>query len=171
MEYKTVRDKAGASRRHYKRECADCGKIDWVLTTRLKSKCTDCKINPRTKEDYSKVSKENWSKEEYRKNHAEAMQKTVKRGEDHHWWKGGKAKPRSFSPEYVEWRTSVYKRDNYTCQHCNEVGSKLNAHHIIPWSVNEEKRFDIKNGSTLCYKCHVEVHKKDGGFYRANLVS
>src|SRR5690606_13843091 len=32
--------------------------------------------------------------------------------------------------EYSKWRTSVYKRDNYTCKQCGQQGNKLEADHI-----------------------------------------
>jgi 5-methylcytosine-specific restriction endonuclease McrA len=168
IPYKKVKDKAGTSRRHYQRICSGCGKEDWVLSTQLKSKCPDCKVNPRTFEDYSRVAKKLWSSDEYRKTHKKSMEGVLPRGKDHHFWRGGKSKPRTFTPEYVEWRTAVYQRDDYTCQHCGEVGGKLNAHHIESWSSFPEKRFEIDNGITLCYKCHVEVHKVEGGFQYAN---
>jgi len=171
MEYKKVRDKQGTSRRHYKRVCDGCGKIDWVLSSRLKSRCPDCKINPRTKEDYSRVAKELWANEEYRKTHAASMQGALPKGKEHHWWNGGKHKPRTFTPEYVEWRAQVYSRDKYTCQVCGEVGGKLNAHHIKSWKHFTEERFNLDNGVTLCYSCHVDIHKKDGGFSLENFIS
>lgn len=55
-------------------------------------------------------------------------------------------------------RNKVYKRDNYTCQVCNQVGGKLNAHHLDGWNWAVDKRFDTDNGVTLCESCHNEFH-------------
>lgn len=161
MEFKKVRDSAGTSRRHYKRVCDGCGKIDWVLSTRLKSKCPSCKpkgYQVRTKKSYSKVSKELWTRDDYREKQSKINRRS---GEEHHWWNGGKEIPRTFTPEYIEWRTNVFKRDKYTCQSCGQVGGNLNAHHIEHWKNNKEKRFNLNNGQTLCFECHVQVHKGD----------
>jgi len=33
-------------------------------------------------------------------------------------------------PEYKQWRTDVFERDNYNCQCCGVIGGTLNAHHL-----------------------------------------
>ena len=63
------------------------------------------------------------------------------------------------SSEYKAWRLSIYKRDSYKCQSCGLVGRNLNAHHIIPMSVDVTKTFSLDNGITLCVDCHRLAHK------------
>lgn len=65
------------------------------------------------------------------------------------------------STEYRQWRKSVFERDNYTCQVCGVSGGELNAHHIKPFSVYPDLRFDVSNGLTLCKQCHINVHKAE----------
>lgn len=80
-------------------------------------------------------------------------------------WKDGKSLERDrarFGSELKEWRMQVFKRDKFTCQHCKNK-KHLHAHHIIEWSKDESKRFDIKNGITLCEKCHSKVHGRNVG--------
>lgn len=60
-------------------------------------------------------------------------------------------------PEYNEWRSLVYFRDNYSCKIC---GSKtnINAHHIQEANKFPESRFEVSNGIVLCQKHHIQVH-------------
>lgn len=60
-------------------------------------------------------------------------------------------------PQYTEWRSAVYERDQYTCQECGANG-KLVAHHIKQWAHHPDLRFDVSNGITLCNDCHVLKH-------------
>lgn len=70
---------------------------------------------------------------------------------------------RTANPEYEQWRITVMKRDNYTCNKCGDnKGGNLNAHHIFNWRKYTENRFDEDNGVTLCVNCHIEFHRKYG---------
>ena len=54
---------------------------------------------------------------------------------------------------------SVNKRDNYTCQICDDnKGGNLNAHHIESYDINSDKRILLENGVTLCDSCHKNFH-------------
>ncbi len=84
-------------------------------------------------------------------------------GENHPNWRGGlslvKSTIRNSGP-YHEWRISVFKRDNYTCQLCGQWGGKLNAHHDMPLSKAPLFLLDPSNGKTLCIACHKKIHSK-----------
>ncbi len=84
-------------------------------------------------------------------------------GEFHPNWKGGITSQNQVgrnSARYQKWRMSVFERDNYTCQVCGNRGGTLNAHHLIKWSEDKRKRYDVDNGMTLCIKCHNAMHRR-----------
>jgi hypothetical protein len=90
------------------------------------------------------------------------------RGKNNPGWIHGKYpenKRIRHTSEYLLWRTSVFMRDNYTCQVCGQHGGKLNADHIKPFSLYPELRFAIDNGRTLCIECH---RKTDTWGFRLN---
>jgi 5-methylcytosine-specific restriction endonuclease McrA len=61
------------------------------------------------------------------------------------------------STEYRHWRKAVYERDNYTCQICHKRGVRLAADHIKPFALYPELRFELDNGRTLCFDCHIKT--------------
>ncbi len=78
------------------------------------------------------------------------------RGPKHPLWNGGadtESERLRHSPEYAEWRTAVFERDGFTCQHCGRKG-RLQADHIKSWAKYPDLRFEISNGRTLCKPCH-----------------
>lgn len=57
-----------------------------------------------------------------------------------------------------EWSLKVRERDGNVCQNCRG-SEKLQAHHIVPWYKDENKRLDINNGITYCSSCHTSIEK------------
>jgi hypothetical protein len=101
------------------------------------------------------------------------------KGKNNHQWKGGKtilSRIISSLKKYKIWRLKVFKRDNYTCQICKQIGGKLEVHHKIPIShiidlyqlktitqiLKCKLLWLIINGITLCKKCHNQVHPEKG---------
>jgi 5-methylcytosine-specific restriction endonuclease McrA len=65
-------------------------------------------------------------------------------------------------PQYKEWRRLVRKRDGHKCQMPGCSSKKaLKVHHIMTWAKFPGLRFDIRNGITLCRKCHDSIAKKE----------
>lgn len=80
-----------------------------------------------------------------------------------HWYEnngiGETAKKRN-NYTYRKWRESVLIRDNYKCTNCG-AKENLQVHHIKPFALYPELRFQIDNGITLCRSCHKEIHANE----------
>lgn len=91
------------------------------------------------------------------------------------FWKGGiSIKNRSLREnvtqtfEYRQWRSDVFTRDNYICQHCGVKGGTLNVDHIkefakiiLEYNIKTledalkcAELWNINNGRILCVPCH-----------------
>lgn len=115
-----------------------------------------------------------------RKHTPEARRKIAEghKGEKSHLWRGGITPINETlrrTVEYKIWRTSVFERDNYTCQICTKRNIELQADHIKGFAQFPELRYDITNGRTLCVPCHKTtdnytykgrnyMHEKNGEF-------
>lgn len=89
---------------------------------------------------------------------SEKSRALAKRGEQHPLWRGGSRTERKIAMgryEYKEWRSSVFKRDDYTCVLCGKKGVYLEADHIKPWATHKSLRYSVENGRTLCRPCHI----------------
>ena len=60
--------------------------------------------------------------------------------------------------QYREWRSKVFKRDNWTCQCCKIKGKNINAHHLNSYTTDKNNRYNVENGITLCVECHKKFH-------------
>lgn len=89
----------------------------------------------------------------------------LRSGENSPTWKGGvtplNQKDR-YCSKYQEWRSEVFRRDDYTCIKTGVKGGKLCAHHLWPFASNEDLRFSVFNGITLSDKAHREFHSQYG---------
>jgi len=65
-------------------------------------------------------------------------------------------------PGYNEWLMAVFKRDNYICKICGQIGGKLNAHHMESYHDNPKLRTTLLNGITICESCHKDFHHQYG---------
>lgn len=142
-----VRDKSGMQRyRFCSRECGYKGR---VLRGTFSKGHPD--LVPKESRGHS---------EETKAKMREINRANAKRGEANPLWKGGnKTRTRNEMQtwEYREWRQNVFARDNYTCQMCEQHGGALHADHIEKWSDNEELRYAVDNGRTLCVACHYYI--------------
>jgi len=137
-------------------------KINWKNKIGIKSFGRKLSEESKDKIRSAAIGRKAWNKNLSKAKNPDKI-KYGKPGETHHNWKGGISSINTRirqSSEYKIWRKQVFIKDNFTCQKCKIKGNKLNAHHIIPFSANIEKRFDLSNGITLCEKCHSLIPKK-----------
>ena len=84
------------------------------------------------------------------------------KGEKHPRYKGNRqARAGASQYQYKKWHKDVLQLCNYTCQQCGKRGGRLEAHHVKPWALNPELRFDAANGIALCEDCHLSVHGRN----------
>jgi len=96
-------------------------------------------------------------------------------GRDHHCWVEDKKRPLQKAIreiyKYVEWRKTIFTRDNYTCVLCGTTGYveadhcpirfvdilKQNKIETIDEAIKCEQLWDTGNGRTLCKPCHLKT--------------
>jgi len=113
--------------------------------------------------------------------------------ENHHNWKGGIASLRSIVHTMLKavWIDPILRRDNYTCQFCQNRGGDMHVHHVFPYShirdqiLKENPELSLKTfkgkkrialkiveahrlsyGITLCVSCHALIHNEKPGELR-----
>ncbi len=131
-------------------KCELCNKIEKVPHCRSKRKYCSVKCY-----GLSKIDKP------WQPNMSQYLPKREK-----HWnWQGGNIKTRWPSIEDKKWINAIFKRDDYTCQECNERGGSLEAHHVKRKADFPELRHRKENGITLCKSpCHLATYGKEEKF-------
>ena len=155
-------------------KCKECGNIIYVNRYKYEHQslffCSfECKTN------YQKRSQLGTNNPFYGKEHNKLTKRKIslKNKGKRAWNKGVKVPWKTdmereldrtlYGDKYREWRNSVFKRDDYTCQICGDSSSgNLNAHHLDGYNWCKDKRVDIDNGVTLCDECHRRFHKLYG---------
>lgn len=140
--------------------------------------------NPKLREKLSRIAKENgygkWMKgkkapgvskankerkgKSYKELYGKRWREETKKRRDSNRkrWIGKHKKQRNKhngEARYKRWRSSVFKRDNWTCQKCTTQGGTLNSHHIKSWAKFPKLRYTVANGITLCEECHKNEHQ------------
>ncbi len=155
-------------------ECKICGKIFSHLITKIRRYCSrECwsRRNPPILYYCLYCGKEYWARKSNNKIYCSHKcyalhQRIIRIGQGSPRWKGGKTKYAKIlrcRRIYIEWRTAVFIRDDYTCRKCgikSGIGRKiyLHAHHIKSVSQYPELIYEIDNGITLCKNCHLGEH-------------
>lgn len=143
------------------RICPDCN-VTYETKLSRQKKCDGCKFN--TCKFCSKTYRPNryaskycsWICKNENMKGFEPIALAANRGKKPRTYLRNKRKKHGCA-EDREWRSEIFKRDNFTCQLCWKSGGKLQADHIKSFSAYPELRFDLSNGRTLCVLCHAKT--------------
>jgi len=80
-----------------------------------------------------------------------------RKGEEHPNWKPD-SRRNDRRGKHGSWARAVVSRDGATCVKCGASGVELHAHHIKSFRDYPELRWDVDNGTTLCFRCHWAEH-------------
>lgn len=105
-----------------------------------------------------------------------------RKGENNSNWRGGTTILRYLiwsSYKYFNWRLDIFKKYDFTCQHCG-IKKELQVHHN-PYEFSDilkdfkiknlndayicKELWDIENGIVLCKNCHKKTYKFKGNQY------
>lgn len=175
------------------RQCSNTGarhhRLGTHHTTEAKKKISDAKIgvkiplgSRRPLSSYLRGNKhpmfgKHWSAETRKKNSlahiglqtGENNPMFGRRGEKSPHWKVNKPRDKRIRRReiegYDEWRSKIFKRDNWTCQITGIKGGKIVAHHLYNYKDYPESRTDVNNGVTSDKSLHELFHKIYGKRY------
>ena len=136
---------------HKNRQAIYCSKECWSKRATENRECPICGKKFQTSIKRNKI---------YCSNECRNLAYRERKGEQSHFWQGGKTKESDLlrtSAEYKDWRLAVFTRDNFTCQKCGQRKRDIEVHHIKERCKYPELMFDVDNGLTLCHECHKET--------------
>ncbi|WP_190277431.1 HNH endonuclease [Taibaiella lutea] len=159
--------------------------IDNSRWDRLVSKCRFCQ---RVKVKVVTKGRVSTFKGKLHTEDSKQKMRIINKGPGNPNWKGGISSlilQIRNTERYKKWRRDVYRKDQFTCTHCNvkKAGNNItiDADHIIPLAkivfedniktieeaLLNERIFEVENGRCLCRKCHkntptwgVNINKK-----------
>jgi hypothetical protein len=120
----------------------------------------------------SQIGRKSWNKGQNKYTNSSIKKQShsitgIMAGKKHPFWRGGitplKERLRK-TIQYVEWRRTVFERDNYQCQKCGQREVDIEAHHIKPFIYYPKLWFKVSNGLTLCKGCHRKEKKNSPNF-------
>ncbi len=85
----------------------------------------------------------------------------VRRGPESHLWRGGVTRERKRIGAWTQTQAfRVHKANGFRCVICSS-GERLHAHHVDPVAHAPERAMDPANLTTLCHRCHKELHQRN----------
>lgn len=144
------------------KKCPTCNKIFQVKQNNKRTKRYFCSNQCKGKASPSlfKVGLNPWNK---------GIRNIHFAGKNHWNWKGGITIRKNNDLQWRAIAKECYIRDNWSCwkcgKKCQKVG-EIQAHHILPWRLFKEYRYEISNLITLCHSCHIRIERKTALYAR-----
>lgn len=79
-------------------------------------------------------------------------------GEDHHNYNPNADRRKNRGFEFYKWADAVKSRDGMRCVKCGTSDNEMQAHHVKPWNLFPDLRYEVSNGITVCAPCHWKIH-------------
>lgn len=79
-------------------------------------------------------------------------------GEQHPNYNPDADRQRNRGFEFYKWADAVKARDGMKCVKCGATDREVQAHHVKPWKLFPDLRYEVSNGITVCAPCHWAIH-------------
>ena len=161
------------------RLCDDCGDEKWVTRNSIvkplggEHRCVSCEAKTRvganhhqyTGEYYHECMEDECTNKVTRKEYDRCREcSNMYRGKENHykWIEDRSTLTKRSGSQMEKWGNAVKLRDGNKCVLCKADDKPLEAHHLVAFSTDKNKGYNVENGVCLCNECHRKFHIEYG---------